>query len=107
MSNLRKRLEIMASDNETVKQQIDEAAENTEQIIKQKGLAVQAEINKEKYIKLVEAVQNSMLTLSKAWQEEKEFDELDRILSAGYPFQNSFDEVCNSVMDWLEVIKTK
>lgn len=105
MSSLRKRLEKIAS--ETIEKQIDEAAENTEKVIKQKGLAVQAEINKEKYIALVEKVQNSMLELSKAWQEEKEFDELDRLLSTGYPFQNSFDEVCNSVMDWLEVIKTK
>lgn len=98
---------IKTADNEA----IEEAAKNTEKVMRQKGLSTRADIavDKQKYIDLVTKVRDSMQALSTAWEQkdDTEFEEIDAFLSHKYPFQNSFDEVCASVNEWLESLKNR
>lgn len=92
-------------------QAIEEAAENTEKVMRQKGLSTRADvtIDKQKYIELVTKIKDAMQALNTAWEPKNdvEFEEIDAFLSHKYPFQSSFDEVYNSVDGWLEALKNR
>ena len=38
---------------------------------------------------------------------EVDTDELNDIITEGFPFQNSLDEVCIDIMKWTELVMTK
>ena len=38
---------------------------------------------------------------------EVDSDELNNIITEGFPFQNSLDEVCLDIIKWTELVMTK
>lgn len=76
---------------------------------RQKGLVKESDvtIDKQKYIKLVEAFKEAMFNLEEAWdgKTDEEYDQINNFLATGYPFEQSFDEVYSKVTNWLDILK--
>jgi hypothetical protein len=84
--------------------------DNDESII-EKGLVKHSETNidKTKYLKLVNDLKEAMFNLGEAWEGEKgeDYAEVNTFLSYGYPFQEGFDKVVSRVIDWYDILEDK